>query len=104
MLQIVALPEYYPYRTELHMLQKNIASILKHISPGSVLVELGCGSATKTSLIIDALLNRYVLYLVSVLACAINSAYDSRWLFIMNWWKGDVLESRHFCIEIVDLT
>ena len=56
--QIVDLPEYYPYRTELAMLEKNLSSITQHIPPGSVIVELGCGSATKTGLILNALLER----------------------------------------------
>lgn len=56
--QIVELPEYYPYRTELSMLNQHMPSIIDHIAPGSVVVELGCGSATKTSLIINALLER----------------------------------------------
>lgn len=59
--QIVELPEYYPYRTELSMLNQHMPSIIDHIAPGSVVVELGCGSATKTSLIINALLERQAL-------------------------------------------
>ena len=57
--QIVDLGEYYPYRTEVQMLEENVISITKQISPGSVVVELGCGSATKTRIILDSLLERY---------------------------------------------
>ena len=57
-MQIVELAEYYPYRTELLMLKQHTPSIINQILPGSVIVELGCGSATKTQLILNALLTR----------------------------------------------
>ncbi|KAK9789403.1 hypothetical protein WJX73_006308 [Symbiochloris irregularis] len=56
--KIVDLQEYYPYRTEINMLKNESPSIIEHIVPGSVIVELGCGSATKTGLILNALLER----------------------------------------------
>ncbi|MQY44397.1 L-histidine N(alpha)-methyltransferase [Epibacterium sp. SM1969] len=52
--QITKLPEYYPTRTETAILQQNAATLAALIPPGSVLVELGSGSSTKTRLLLDA--------------------------------------------------
>lgn len=57
-MQIVELPEYYPYRTELGMLQEHAFDIIDQIPSGSVIVELGCGTATKTAILLQALLKR----------------------------------------------
>ena len=57
-LQITELEEYYPFRTELDMLQQHALDIITHIPVGSVLVELGCGSAQKTAILQRALLAR----------------------------------------------
>ena len=56
--QIVELPEYYPYKTEHDMLHEHVPDILRQIPAGSVIVELGCGSATKTAILLQALLAR----------------------------------------------
>ena len=53
------LPEYYPYRTELSMLQEHARDIICQIPSGSVMVELGCGTATKTAILLQALLERW---------------------------------------------
>jgi dimethylhistidine N-methyltransferase len=45
--EITRTPEYYPTRTELWLLQERGADIAEHIAAGSVLVELGSGSADK---------------------------------------------------------
>jgi uncharacterized SAM-dependent methyltransferase len=58
MSQITELEEYYPYRVELGLLQEHAPDIITHIPKGSVLVELGCGSASKTSVLQRALLAR----------------------------------------------
>jgi L-histidine Nalpha-methyltransferase len=51
--QICALPEYYPYRAEMEILQTYAAEI--HAEIGHLaLVELGCGSATKTRHLLSA--------------------------------------------------
>ncbi len=57
-MQITELEEYYPYRVELAMLQEHARDIINHIPCGSVLVELGCGSASKTAVLQRALLAR----------------------------------------------
>jgi len=61
MVQITELEEYYPYRVELAMLQEHAGDIISHIPTGSVLVELGCGSASKTAVLQRALLARFAL-------------------------------------------
>jgi len=44
---ITRTPEYYPTRTELSLLEERGARIAARVAPGSVLVELGSGSADK---------------------------------------------------------
>jgi hypothetical protein len=67
-LTCVQLDEYYPYKEELKMLGVHAERIVDFIPRGAILVELGCGSATKTSTLLNAMLNRY--------AC---QGSDSRW-------------------------
>ena len=45
--EITRTPEYYPTRTELSLLEERGVEIAEHIARGSVLVELGSGSADK---------------------------------------------------------
>lgn len=52
--KITRLPEYYPTRTETAILQQYAATLAALIPSGSVLVELGSGSSTKTRLLLDA--------------------------------------------------
>jgi dimethylhistidine N-methyltransferase len=56
--QITELEEYYPFKTEEAMLKQHASDIITHIPPGSVVVELGCGSAQKTAFLLSALLAR----------------------------------------------
>ncbi len=55
--KICGLPEYYPTRTEAGILEEFSGEIISHLSGNPVLVELGCGSCTKTRHIIEALLH-----------------------------------------------
>jgi dimethylhistidine N-methyltransferase len=52
--QITDLPEYYPTRSELRILQDNAAAIAAYIPPGSGLVEFGSGSSRKTRILLAA--------------------------------------------------
>lgn len=52
--RITRLPEYYPTRTELALLEMHAGAWMQRIRPGSV-VELGAGSARKTRVLLDAL-------------------------------------------------
>lgn len=51
--QICRLPEYYPHRTEIRILQSHAPEIAKLIGPEAVLYELGSGSLAKTPLLLD---------------------------------------------------
>lgn len=53
--QITRLPEYYPTRTEIGLLEENAVQIASLIGPGAALIELGSGSSRKTRALIEAL-------------------------------------------------
>ncbi len=53
--QICQLPEYYPTRTEIKILQRMQDELTGHLHHNYRLVELGSGSAIKTRLILDVL-------------------------------------------------
>ena len=55
---ITELPEYYLTRTERDILETYAAEIVEQAGPGLTLVELGAGTATKTSVLIEELLRR----------------------------------------------
>jgi dimethylhistidine N-methyltransferase len=52
---ITELPEYYPTRTEISILETNGAEMAAAIGPGVRLIELGSGSALKTELLLARL-------------------------------------------------
>lgn len=57
--RICRLPEYYPTRTERAILENHAGEIIEAVGgPDPALVELGCGSADKTRLLIRAALAR----------------------------------------------
>ncbi len=49
---ITELPEYYPTRTEISILEKHGAEMAAALGPGVRLIELGSGSAVKTELLL----------------------------------------------------
>ena len=51
---ICELPEYYPTRTELAMLEASAPEIAAHIGPRSAIVEYGSGSGRKTAVLLRA--------------------------------------------------
>lgn len=53
--QICELPEYYPTRTELGILEQQMPAIAAFCGPDCLLVELGSGSSRKTRLLLDHL-------------------------------------------------
>lgn len=53
--RICELPEYYPTRTELALLQSHAGDIAQRIGPGAEIVEFGAGSLQKIRLLLDTL-------------------------------------------------
>ncbi len=53
--EITRLPEYYPTRTELALLERVAPELAGWIEPGAMLVEYGSGSSTKVRMVLDAL-------------------------------------------------
>jgi L-histidine N-alpha-methyltransferase len=56
--RITELPEYYPTRTELEILQESSGAIAEAAGPGVSIVELGAGTATKTGTLLRAFARR----------------------------------------------
>jgi dimethylhistidine N-methyltransferase len=56
--QITRLPEYYPTRTELEILRDRSGEIANEVRPGVTVVELGAGTATKTTTLLQAFSRR----------------------------------------------
>jgi len=52
--QITALPEYYPTRTEIGLLNAHVGEIAATVGPGRAVVEFGSGSSAKTPLLLRA--------------------------------------------------
>jgi len=53
--QITELPEYYPTRTEISILNTQAEAIAAALGPNALLVEYGAGASTKTRILLDAL-------------------------------------------------
>ncbi len=53
--QITELPEYYPTRTEIGIMQANIGEIVERAGRQASLIEFGSGSSTKTRILLDHL-------------------------------------------------
>ncbi len=51
---ICDLPEYYPTRTELHLMRRYASEMAQLIGPQSLLIEYGSGASTKTRILIEA--------------------------------------------------
>jgi len=53
--QICKLPEYYPTRTELSILQKHAHEIALHLGPHAEILEFGAGSMQKVRVLLEAM-------------------------------------------------
>jgi len=53
--QICLLPEYYPTRTELGILQRHAREMAMHMGPHAEIIEFGAGSMQKVRLLLDAM-------------------------------------------------
>jgi dimethylhistidine N-methyltransferase len=75
--QITELPEYYLTRTERSILETYADEILEQAGTSMTLVELGAGTATKTCILIEELLNRQsraLFYPIDVSPSALQEA------------------------------
>jgi L-histidine Nalpha-methyltransferase len=75
--QITETPEYYPTRTERAILRDFAGEMVRQAANNLTLVELGAGSASKTQVLIEALLRRQLradFYPVDVSSSALQSA------------------------------
>ena len=75
--QITETPEYYPTRTERAILNEFAGDMVEHAGTNLTLVELGAGSATKTQVLIQALMGRQLradFYPVDVSSSALQGA------------------------------
>jgi dimethylhistidine N-methyltransferase len=75
--QITELPEYYLTRTERAIFEDYASEILEAAGPSLTLVELGAGTATKTRVLIEDLLQRQsraLFYPIDVSPSALNEA------------------------------
>lgn len=75
--QITELPEYYLTRTERLILETHAAEILQSAGPSLTLVELGAGTASKTSILIQEMMQRQtraLFYPIDVSPSALNEA------------------------------
>jgi L-histidine Nalpha-methyltransferase len=78
--QITETAEYYPTRTERAILEDNAGDMVLHAGNNLTLVELGAGSASKTQILIQALLRRQLradFYPVDVSFSALQGALAS---------------------------
>jgi dimethylhistidine N-methyltransferase len=78
--QITETPEYYPTRTERSILEQYGPAIVAQAGPNLTLVEMGAGSASKTRVLIDAILRRQLrleFYPVDVSSSALRQAVSS---------------------------
>ena len=75
--QITELPEYYLTRTERSILERFAGEILQQAGPSLTLVELGAGTASKTCILIEELLQRQsraLFYPIDVSPSALDEA------------------------------
>src|SRR5215470_1716154 len=78
--EITETPEYYPTRTERSILQESAGEMVRQAGENLTLIELGAGSASKTQLLIQALLRRQLraeFYPVDVSSSALQGALAS---------------------------
>lgn len=72
--EITRLPEYYPTRVEISILRKCAPEIAARTAPGSVLVEFGSGSSTKTEILLSELRDLAAYVAIDVSPSALDDA------------------------------
>jgi dimethylhistidine N-methyltransferase len=81
--EITRLPEYYPTRTEMALLEAHGEEIAALTGPGRVLIEFGSGSSRKTRLLISALRNLVAYIPIDVSAESLQEA--AGWLSLRHF-------------------
>jgi dimethylhistidine N-methyltransferase len=71
---ITELPEYYPTRTEIGILRSNAAAMAALAPPGSVLIEFGSGSSTKTEILLDVMPDLHAYVPIDISPTALDDA------------------------------
>lgn len=74
--EICDLPEYYPTRTEIGILEAHAEEIARRIGPGSTLIEYGSGSSRKTRILLDCLPDPALYVPVEISSAALEDAVD----------------------------
>jgi dimethylhistidine N-methyltransferase len=72
--EITRLPEYYPTRTEIAILDAHAPEIASRVDDGAVLVEFGSGSSRKTEILLGCLPRLGAYVPIDVSECAIDEA------------------------------
>jgi dimethylhistidine N-methyltransferase len=72
--QITQLPEYYQTRTEAAILAAHASDMVGSVKAGSLLVEFGSGSSTKTELLLDRISERITYIPVDISTTALSEA------------------------------
>lgn len=74
--EITELPEYYPTRTELKILNSKAAEMAGAIGPDAVIVEYGAGSLVKVRILLDALETPHAFVPVDISASHLEAAAE----------------------------
>ena len=72
--RITELPEYYPTRTEMRILQSRAGEIPSLAPSDAVLIEFGSGSSTKTELLLEVMRDLYAYVPVDISETALRDA------------------------------
>lgn len=73
---ITRLPEYYPTRAELEVLETHAGEIGAAIGPGAVLIEFGAGSARKARVLLEGLVSPVAYAPIDVSLSALTASAD----------------------------
>jgi len=74
--EITRLPEYYPTRTETRILKQCAPDIAAANEPGTVLIEFGSGSSTKTEILLETLRDLKAYVPLDISPAAISEASE----------------------------
>ncbi len=75
--QITALPEYYPTRTELGLLESHAAAMVAALGDDIALVEFGAGASRKVRLLLDAMAGDCIFVPVDISPEMLTAASDA---------------------------